>query len=696
MSKVPTIKKLNDWNIKNDLIGNDVFQNYDISKIRPNESFYYILREPKVLDIIAANEWWFQRELQHNIVRIIRDFWTRKIAQCKVEKLSESDLEEKISKIADTAPAKGKEVIVGQFQTLENTSGRADRLAKLFQNIKVIFSVDPKIFPVLQLSDLKAKHLNKLVHFDCTIIGMEDEQVIVTDVIAEKSDGKIPILKYESDKTKYGAIKETIYKDSQYYMVEELGQYHTKKKHLRKLPIQLFDSFVGTLQIGDKVRIIGTYSTTLDKANKRERDVTVFGYNVELLEADKEITLSEERLEQMRSDLAENQEAFIDDFLVSFAAHITENKTPKLGIILACVGPAELGPYRMPIMVYLVGNPGTGKSELLKEVPKIRYKVAYTDAPSASVRGLTYGQDEYKGHKILKAGLMVNHEGLCLDEFDKMGDSRQELNTTLEQQQASYHRNPFDIDTPINLFVIAAGNPKNSKWVEGRTLLEQLSPIEPEILSRFFIIKVNPAKNRSDRLKHIFKNIREEESAKPKYSNEDIAGWISYTRKKNPQLTADAEHEIIQFAEFFAGLEQPEEVNIDFGARQELDIIRVSSAIAKFLDKKSVDTECVRLAIKFIKDCMQTLGLRTESPNVQSDLYGHPVKSSDSFDKIVRDLEKASADGCFSEAEILAEMLKTPHWKTNESAHAYWNRHNPNIAKSSQFYEPHAGRYRRI
>jgi replicative DNA helicase Mcm len=347
-------------------------------------------------------------------------------------------------------------------------------------------------------------------------------------------------------------------------------------------------------------------------------------------------------------------------------------------------------------MIYLVGNPGTGKSELLKAVPKIRFRTAYTDAPSASVRGLTYGQDEYKGHKILKAGLMVNHDGLCLDEFDKMGDSRQELNTTLEQQQASYHRNPFDIDTPINLFVIAAGNPKNSKWVEGRTLLEQLSPIEPEILSRFFIIKVNPAKNRSERLRHIFKNIKDDEAVKPKYTENDVAGWIAYTRAKNPQLTAEAEHEIIQFAEFFAGLEQPEEVNIDFGARQELDIIRVSSAIAKFLDKKSVDVECVRLAIKFIKDCMQSLGLRTESPNIQSDLYGNPTKPSDTFDRIVKELQKKSEDGCFTEAELLSEMVKTPHWQTNESAHAYWNRHNPNTTKSSQFYEPKTGRYKRV
>lgn len=695
--KVPEVKKLND--VKVDVLGEEVNQNYDISKIRVNKSFHFVLRNPKLIDNLLSKGWWLQRDLHDDIVRIIKDFWTRRIAEFKVNHLPESELAERISKIADTAGEKSKDVIIGQFQTMENTSQRSQKILDFFNNLKVIFSVDPKIMPVLQLSDLKAKHIGQFVHFDCTIIGMEDEQVIPTDVITEKEPTRrIPLPLYEQRKSEFGAIKEVIYKDSQFYMVEEIGKYHIKKKHLRKLPIQLFDNFVGTLQIGDKIRVLGTYAIQNDaRGVKREKDVTVFGFNVELLEAEKEVKLSEERLQQMKADLAADQEQFINDFTISFASHITENKTPKLGIILACIGPSELGPYRMPIMIYLVGNPGTGKSELLKEVPKIRYKTAYTDAPSASVRGLTYGQDEYKGHKILKAGLMVNHEGLCLDEFDKMGDSRQELNTTLEQQQASYHRNPFDIDTPIDLFVIAAGNPKNSKWVEGRTLLEQLSPIEPEILSRFFIIKVNPAKNRSERLKHIFKNIKDEQTAKPKYTEEDIAGWISYARKRNPELTAESEHEIIQFAEFFAGLEQPEEVNIDFGARQELDIIRVSSAIAKFLDKKSVDVECVRLAIKFIKDCMQSLGLRTESPNIQSDLYGLPVKPSDAFDKIVRELEKSSPDGCFSEAELLSEMVKTAHWKTNEAAHGYWNRHNPNVnTKSSQFYEPHPGRYKRV
>ncbi|MBI5697863.1 MAG: hypothetical protein HZC29_05135, partial [Thaumarchaeota archaeon] len=397
-----------------------------------------------------------------------------------------------------------------------------------------------------------------------------------------------------------------------------------------------------------------------------------------------------------QDELAEDYEKFMDNFIVSYAPHITENKEAKFGIILAAIGPVDLGAYRMPILIYLVGNPGTAKSELLKWAPKVRYRLAYTDAPSASVRGLTYGQDEYKGHKILKAGLMINHDGLCLDEFDKMGDSRQELNTTLEQQQASYHRNPFDIDTPIDLFVVAAGNPQNSRWIEGRTLLDQLKPIEPEILSRFFIIRTFPAKDRRERITHIFSNIQKRESEKPKYSEEQIAGWISYTRKKNPQITPEAEKEIIDFAEFFSGLEQPDEVNIDFGARQELDIIRVSSAIAKFLDKKSVDVMCVRLAIKFIKSCMQTLGLRTEAPSIQSDLYGQPINSSEAFDGIVKQLQKASSDGCFTEAELLAEMLKFNHWKTNESAHAYWNRHNPNVAKSSQFYEPKTGRYKRV
>ncbi|PHS54421.1 MAG: hypothetical protein COB01_02220, partial [Lutibacter sp.] len=109
----------------------------------------------------------------------------------------------------------------------------------------------------------------------------------------------------------------------------------------------------------------------------------------------------------------------------------------------------------------------------------------YADAPNASSRGLMYGQEEHGKRKILKAGLMVRNKKLYLDELDKMGETRQELNTAMEQQIASYHKNPFDIDTDIDCTVIAAGNPVFGKWKDGLDILEQLKPIKPELLSTF-------------------------------------------------------------------------------------------------------------------------------------------------------------------------------------------------------------------
>ena len=565
-----------------------------------------------------------------------------------------------------------------------------------FKNILGEVIVTPYVLKLIPLSKIGAEHIDKIVCFECSISGMEVQQAIPDAYETEKSE-RVSVENYIRERD--GGVRGYYYLDFQYYWLEENTREYSTKKILRKIPGQSFDKFVGRFETGDKVRVTGFYRT-IEKYKKSKSpalDVEIEIINMEQLEADEEITISSEEILEFKKIATENPDEFIEKITSSFAPHIVENMIPKLGLILAALGSANLGKYRNHIHVYLVGNPGTAKSEMLKALAALRYLGVYADAPNASARGLMYSQEDWGKRKILKAGLVIKHELLALDELDKMGDTRQELNTTMEQQFASYHKNPFDIETPINCTIVAAGNPQNGRWIASKTLMDNLKPIEPELLSRCLIIRVFKSGRTDKRLRHIIDTIQKRESVKPIYTDRQVAGLISHCRKLNPRLTPEAETEIIEFAEFFEGIEQDDDSNLPFETRQEIEVIRISTAIAKFLQKESVDIECVRIAVKFVKECQQSLGMKTEGRIEQMNLSDQATSREEAWHQIIRTLQKESADICFTEPDLISKMLEFEQfWQTKDAAHAYWRRHDPNMNPKSDYYEPKPGRYQKV
>ena len=386
-----------------------------------------------------------------------------------------------------------------------------------------------------------------------------------------------------------------------------------------------------------------------------------------------------------------NPEEFIKKLTDSFAPHIVENQTPKLLCMIVMVGAIDMADYRKEIHGYLVGNPGTGKSELIRYASQLRYRAIFADAPNASSRGLTYGQDEFQKHKILKAGLMVKNELVCLDEFPNMKNAeRQDTNTVLEQQMASYHKAGFDRDTPTNVSLLAAGNPENGRWNENKTLMDNMKPVEPAVLSRMMVVRVTKTSSARKRIKHIMSHIKEGETIAP-YSIEQLKGYVAHARKIEPKLSDEAQEKIIEFLEKFEKIEQDSGANLVMEARQEIELIRISTAFAKLLLKSTIDTECVKLAIDFFTSCMATLGIKTADNPIQMDLQGGAAKKEDAIWVIVSKLEDITDDQTFSEFDVLQSMIDTPFWKTPEACRSYWER----MKQEGKFFEPSAGRFKR-
>ena len=82
---------------------------------------------------------------------------------------------------------------------------------------------------------------------------------------------------------------------------------------------------------------------------------------------------------------------------------------------------------RGDINVLMLGDPGTAKSQFLKDVEKTAHRAVYTTGQGASAVGLTASvhKDPITREWTLEGGaLVLADKGLCLiDEFDKMNDT---------------------------------------------------------------------------------------------------------------------------------------------------------------------------------------------------------------------------------------------------------------------------------
>ena len=158
--------------------------------------------------------------------------------------------------------------------------------------------------------------------------------------------------------------------------------------------------------------------------------------------AREEVSLEDEKRIHALSKTPDVYQRIID----SFAPHILGQSLIKEAILLLTVGSNQriLGDgskIRGDINIFLVGDPGTAKSEMLKFCARIAPRGLYTSGRGSTAAGLTAAIVRDKtGIMMLEAGAVVlGDQGLvCIDEFDKMKpEDRSALHEVMEQQSVS-------------------------------------------------------------------------------------------------------------------------------------------------------------------------------------------------------------------------------------------------------------------
>ena len=389
----------------------------------------------------------------------------------------------------------------------------------------------------------------------------------------------------------------------------------------------------------------------------------------------------------------------------SFAPHIQGQSLIKEAILLLIVGSNQrlLGDgskIRGDINVFLVGDPGTAKSEMLKFCARIAPRGLYTSGRGSTAAGLTAAVVRDKtGIMMLEAGAVVlGDQGLVsIDEFDKMKpEDRSALHEVMEQQSASIAKGGIVATLNARPSILAAATPMYGKYEPFKNITENVNLPIP-LLTRFdliFVVRDIPTKERDTQIaKHIIRRNTTLGTDKKSVIEVDLlTKYLSYAKRGTPELTKEAEAKILDYYLQMRNVESEEMITVT--PRQLEGIIRLSTARARLLMKDKVEEEDAERAIFLIQSMLQDAGVDVNTGKVDLGvLQGKPrseVSKMQLFMDILKSLE-GDNKVAVEERTFVQELEKSEKF-TEEEARNYIRR----MLREASIYESKPGHYNRV
>lgn len=174
----------------------------------------------------------------------------------------------------------------------------------------------------------------------------------------------------------------------------------------------------------------------------------------------------------------------------SLCPSIFGHELVKAGLLLALFGgsPSESSvSVRTNIHLLIVGDPGLGKSQLLRAAAAIAPRAVLVSGQSSSAAGLTVAITRDPGGEVcIEAGaLILADQGCCfIDELDKLSCDSHALLEAMEQQSISIAKAGVVTSLRSRTAVIAAANPVPGHYNRRKSVCENLK-MNAALLSRF-------------------------------------------------------------------------------------------------------------------------------------------------------------------------------------------------------------------
>lgn len=507
-------------------------------------------------------------------------------------------------------------------------------------------------------------------------------------------------------------IKKIDFIDSQRLVLEEPPELveHTQPQ---RISVILFGDltdpkFEKLVSPGKRIKITGIVKEVfipLSGGGKSTRfDLNIEAVNLEPVEEDfEDIEIEDEDIIKIKQ-LASDPDIY-NKLIKSIAPTIYGYDEIKLALALQLFGGyKKIAPdgtkIRGDIHILLIGDPGAGKSQLLKYIQKLAPKSRFVSGKGASAAGLTatVTKDDYLKAWSVEAGVLVlASNGVALiDELDKINkEDIQALYEAMEQQTVSIAKASINTTLKAECSILAAANPKFGRFDPYLSIAEQIN-LPPPLLTRFdliFTVLDIPDKKKDREIaKHILK-VHLNKGEKPAIDLQLLKKWIVYAKQKIKPVMSEEAAKLIE--EYYTKVrnmanENGKIVSIPITTRQLEAIVRLAEASARVRLSNEINIEDAKRAIDLVEKSLRKIGYDPETGKIDIDrITGMGATKRNKIITVLETIkklmeEKGNTPVSFTEIQ---EKLK------NEIKESELENILENLKRRGDIYEPRNGYY---
>ncbi len=507
--------------------------------------------------------------------------------------------------------------------------------------------------------------------------------------------------------------EESLFEDWQMIRLQERPEQLRGGKMPRHIEVILRDDLVDKVQPGNRILLTGIIESSQDKSRGKKRTFSLFSEanNIDSQQVEsEEINISsedEKKIFEMSQD-----PLITEKISKSIAPSIYGYDALKKAIALLLFGGStrtlsDGTRLRGDCNILFVGDPGLGKSQLLRFTTMLAPRGMYTSGKGSTAAGLTAAaiRDEVSGGWALEAGALVLADGgvAAVDEFEKMNtEDRSSIHEIMEQGTVSIAKAGIVATLNARTSVLAAANPKYGRFDKSLPISEQIN-LPPALISRFdliFSIMDEPdVKKDSDLARHVI-NIRNDDKQRVSMMIEKnlLRKYIAYSKNLKPPKISPSAAKRLQ--EFYVEMRrrkpgEEEDTPISITVRQLESLTRISEAHAKMRLSQEVLVDDVEEAIKIMKLCLKSVGVDPETHKIDIDIImtGTSKSQRNRFETIldiIKQLESESPNGQ-AEVDMIYDLAQKKDIKKS-----FVKKTLDNLKRNGEIFEPTPGQVRRV
>nr|MDO8110072.1 minichromosome maintenance protein MCM [Candidatus Sigynarchaeota archaeon] len=288
-----------------------------------------------------------------------------------------------------------------------------------------------------------------MASFECKACGAQHDVQQLDDEITYPAVCNVGGCK-NSKKTEFRLLgKSSHFIDWQQIRIQEMPEELNAGNVPRYVDALHLHDLVDNFRPGDRVTLVGVIKTIpIKKTNQSQGRVFQMIMHVNNIYSEEEAISDEITDEEEEKIKALAKDPFIHTKIIrSISPGLYGMEEEKLATALVLFGGVHKVRgsgfnIRGDIHILIMGDPGTGKSQLIKAASKLAWRGIYTSGQGSTAAGLTAAvlRDETTGNMVLEAGALVLADNgiAAIDEFDKMkAVDRVAIHEAMEQQ--SYH-----------------------------------------------------------------------------------------------------------------------------------------------------------------------------------------------------------------------------------------------------------------